>query len=134
LPFSYARAVLVVFKAHDGLRHLRWNLKEMVDASVVSPVGTLRFRPAFVSVNRGATAIQQAGTVRIVVTTEAWNRDDLGCRITFVNLIFGWTFIGWIVALAWACDEEHPLSEFPLLQSCSTQRESFGNRGEFTSA
>lgn len=31
-------------------------------------------------------------------------RDVLG--IFIVNLIFGWTFIGWIVALVWACSAE----------------------------
>ena len=30
-------------------------------------------------------------------------------QIAFVNLFLGWTIIGWIVAVAWACDEERSL-------------------------
>ncbi len=29
--------------------------------------------------------------------------------ICVVNMLLGWTFIGWVVALAWsACEDEHP--------------------------
>jgi uncharacterized membrane protein len=28
--------------------------------------------------------------------------------ITLVNVFLGWTFIGWVVALAWACSYEPP--------------------------
>jgi hypothetical protein len=31
-------------------------------------------------------------------------RDVLG--IFIVNLLFGWTFIGWIIAMVWACSAE----------------------------
>jgi hypothetical protein len=31
-------------------------------------------------------------------------RDVLG--IFLVNLLFGWTFIGWIIAMVWACTAE----------------------------
>src|SRR5262245_10074264 len=39
--FTDVRAVLVVFKAHNGLRDLQWNLKDVVNTRVVSAVSTL---------------------------------------------------------------------------------------------
>lgn len=29
-----------------------------------------------------------------------------GCSIIIINLFLGWTFIGWVVALAWACADD----------------------------
>lgn len=34
-----------------------------------------------------------------------WSRKN-GVSIAVVNLFLGWTLIGWVVALAWACAED----------------------------
>jgi len=36
----------------------------------------------------------------------AHNKRDFAA-ILLVNLLFGWTVIGWIIALVWACAAEH---------------------------
>lgn len=30
-----------------------------------------------------------------------------GCSIIIINIFLGWTFIGWVVALAWACADDN---------------------------
>ena len=30
-----------------------------------------------------------------------------GCSIIIINIFLGWTFIGWVVALAWACADNN---------------------------
>lgn len=35
----------------------------------------------------------------------AWNKSQAGGVIA-VNLFLGWTFIGWVIALAWACVDD----------------------------
>ncbi|MBT6188056.1 MAG: superinfection immunity protein [Candidatus Marinimicrobia bacterium] len=36
-------------------------------------------------------------------TIKAWDRDNKNRMAIFVlNLLLGWTFIGWVVALVWA--------------------------------
>jgi Superinfection immunity protein len=32
-----------------------------------------------------------------------WRRSPNGLAIFVMNLFLGWTFIGWVVALVWAC-------------------------------
>lgn len=35
----------------------------------------------------------------------AWNKKQSGGVIA-LNLFLGWTFIGWVIALAWACVDD----------------------------
>lgn len=49
--------------------------------------------------------------------------------ITWLNLLLGWTLIGWIISLVWACtaDTEPAKERRPLMPSTSTIRNSARN-------
>ena len=47
--------------------------------------------------------------VHFIPTLVAAHREHYNTHTIFVvNLLFGWTIIGWLVLLAWACSGERP--------------------------
>lgn len=56
----------------------------------------------------GTVVVMVAGAILIYLFPAfiACNRDHRNAAsITVVNLFFGWTFIGWVVALAWSLSD-----------------------------
>lgn len=43
-----------------------------------------------------------------IPTWIAWNKRNAD-SVAVVNLFFGWTFIGWVIALAMACNNDKPI-------------------------
>lgn len=46
-----------------------------------------------------------AGAVYFIPTIAGWYKRNV-TAIFVLNLLLGWTLIGWVVALAWACTED----------------------------
>lgn len=42
----------------------------------------------------------------------AKNKRDFG-PIFVLNLFLGWTFVGWVIALVWACRRDFPEGAYP---------------------
>lgn len=38
----------------------------------------------------------------------AWRDHRNGVAILIINVFLGWTLVGWVVALEWACDASRP--------------------------
>lgn len=60
----------------------------------------------------GTVALVAIGAFYFLPTIIALARGANGCAVFFLNLILGWTLIGWVVAFAMACMSQ-PRSSAP---------------------
>jgi hypothetical protein len=82
-------------------------LGAVLGIAAVTVIGILVFGKVFAGVAAGLFVWVIAALVYLIPSmVAAWRRHHNALAIVALNLLLGWTFIGWAVALVWALTEK----------------------------